>query len=381
MKIVTAIDSFKGSLSSVQAGQAITEGIKKAIPEAEVYVSPIADGGEGTTEASVSATGGEIVRIPVHNPLAEEIIASYGIISESNTAIIEMASAAGLPLIPAEQRNPLYTTTYGVGEMIGDAIERGCRNFIIGLGGSATNDGGVGMLQALGFEFLDQEGDSIIFGAEGLSDLAEIRTENAMEELFECKFHIACDVENPLCGKNGASAVYGPQKGATAEDVIKMDGWLKKYAELTKTVLPASNPDYPGSGAAGGMGFAFLSYLNAELKSGIELVIEQTNLEEHIKNADIVITGEGRLDGQTSMGKAPVGVSRIAKKYGKKVIAFAGCVTDEASECNNHGIDAFFPILRTPCTVERAMEIDYAYDNLKKTTEQVFRLLNIANGD
>lgn len=381
MKIVTAIDSFKGSLSSIQAGQAITEGIKKAIPEAKVYVSPIADGGEGTTEAIVSATGGEIVRIPVHNPLAEEIIASYGIISESNTAIIEMASAAGLPLIPAEQRNPLYTTTYGVGEMIGDAIERGCRNFIIGLGGSATNDGGVGMLQALGFEFLDQEGDSIIFGAEGLSDLAEIRTENAMEELSECKFHIACDVENPLCGENGASAVYGPQKGATAEDVIKMDGWLKNYAELTKTVLPEADPDYPGSGAAGGMGFAFLSYLNAELKSGIELVIEQTNLEEHIKNADIVITGEGRLDGQTSMGKAPVGVSGIAKKYGKKVIAFAGCVTDEASECNNHGIDAFFPILRTPCTVERAMEIDYAYDNLKKTTEQVFRLLNITNGD
>jgi len=373
--VVIAIESFKGSLSSVQAGNAIKDGVKTVFPEAEVYISPIADGGEGTMEAIVGATGGEIVRIPVHNPLAEEIIASYGIIPESNTAIIEMASAAGLPLIPLEQRNPLYTTTYGVGEMIGDAIERGCRNFIVGIGGSATNDGGVGMLQALGFEFLDSEGDSIVFGAEGLSDLAEIRTENAMPELSECTFHIACDVENPLCGEKGASAVYGPQKGATAEDVAKMDGWLKKYAELTKTVLPEANPDYPGSGAAGGMGFAFLSYLNSELKSGIELVIRQTNLEEHIKTADVVVTGEGRLDGQSAMGKAPVGVAKIAKKYGKKVVAFAGCVTDEAAECNKHGIDAFFPILRTPCTVERAMECDYAYENLKKTSEQVFRLL------
>jgi len=375
MNVVIAIDSFKGSLSSVQAGNAIKDGVKTVFPEAEVYISPIADGGEGTMEAIVGATGGEIVRIPVHNPLAEEIIASYGIIPESNTAIIEMASAAGLPLIPLEQRNPLYTTTYGVGEMIGDAIERGCRNFIVGIGGSATNDGGVGMLQALGFEFLDSEGDSIVFGAEGLSDLAEIRTENAMPELSECTFHIACDVENPLCGEKGASAVYGPQKGATAEDVAKMDGWLKKYAELTKTVLPEANPDYPGSGAAGGMGFAFLSYLNSELKSGIELVIRQTNLEEHIKTADVVVTGEGRLDGQSAMGKAPVGVAKIAKKYSKKVVAFAGCVTDEAAECNKHGIDAFFPILRTPCTVERAMECDYAYENLKKTSEQVFRLL------
>lgn len=375
MNVVIAIDSFKGSLSSVQAGNAIKDGVKTVFHDAEVYISPIADGGEGTMEAIVGATGGEIVRIPVHNPLAEEIIANYGIIPESKTAVIEMASAAGLPLIPAEQRNPLYTTTYGVGEMIGDAIERGCRDFIIGLGGSATNDGGVGMLQALGFEFLDNEGDSIVFGAEGLSDLAEIRVKNAIPELSACKFHIACDVENPLCGEKGASAVYGPQKGADSDDVEKMDKWLNTYAKLTKEVIPESNPDFPGSGAAGGMGFAFLSYLNSELKSGIELVIGQTNLEEHIKTADVVVTGEGRLDGQSAMGKAPVGVAKIAKKYGKKVVAFAGCVTDEAAECNKHGIDAFFPILRTPCTIERAMECDYAYENLKKTTEQVFRLL------
>lgn len=376
MNVVIAIDSFKGSLSSMQAGQAITEGVRNVFPDAEIYISPLADGGEGTTEAIVSAAGGEIISLSVHNPLAEEVIASYGILPESKTAIIEMAAAAGLPLVPPEQRNPLFTTTYGVGEMIGDAIERGCRTFIIGLGGSATNDGGVGMLQALEFEFLDSEGDSITFGAEGLSELAEIRIDNAMDELSECKFYIACDVENPLCGENGASAVYGPQKGADTGDIEKMDRWLKDYANLTKTVCPASDADFPGAGAAGGMGFAFLSYLNAELRSGVSLVIEQTNLEEYIKTADVVVTGEGRLDGQSSMGKAPIGVARLAKKYGKRVIAFSGCVTDEAEQCNSHGIDAFFTILRTPCTTERAMECDYAFNNLKKTSEQVFRLIN-----
>lgn len=375
MKAVVAIDSFKGSLSSMQAGKAITAGIKSTYEDAEVYISPVADGGEGTTEAIVGAMGGEMIRLSVHNPLAEEIIASYGILPESNTAIIEMASAAGLTLIPEEVRNPLYTTTYGVGEMIGDAIERGCRTFIIGIGGSATNDGGVGMLMALGFEFLDSAGDSIVFGAEGLSDLAQIRTENAMPELNECKFYIACDVENPLCGEKGASAVYAPQKGADADDIEKMDKWLSAYAELTKTINPTADSNYPGAGAAGGMGFAFLSYLGGQLKSGIELVLQQTGLEEHIKDADIVITGEGRLDGQSAMGKAPVGVAKLAKKYGKTVIAFAGCVTDEASKCNEIGIDAFFPILRTPCTTERAMELEYAYENLRKTSEQVFRLI------
>jgi len=375
VKVVVAIDSFKGSLSSIQAGMAAEAGIKDACKDAEVHISPIADGGEGTADAIVSALGGETVKLSVHNPLAEEVIASYGIIPEKKTAIIEMAAAAGLTLIPEEQRNPLYTTTYGVGEMIGDAVEKGCRNFIIGIGGSATNDGGVGMLQALGFEFLDSEGDSIVFGAEGLSDLAEINAENAMPELKECRFYVACDVENPLCGEKGASAVYGPQKGAYPEDIEKMDEWLRNYARLTKKVFPSADESFPGAGAAGGMGFAFLSYLRAELKSGIELVMKETELEKHIKDADVVVTGEGRLDGQSAMGKAPVGVAKLAKKYDKTVIAFAGCVTEEAGECNKHGIDAFFPILRTPCTTERAMECDYAFNNLRKTAEQVFRLI------
>ena len=375
MKVVIAIDSFKGSLSSLQAGRAAEKGIKKAIPDADVYVSSVADGGEGTSDAIISAAGGEIIKLSVHNPLAEEIIASYGVIPRTNTAVIDIASAAGLTLIDEEQRNPMYTTTYGVGEMIADAIERGYRNFIIGLGGSATNDGGAGMLQALGFDFTDDEGDSIIFGAEGLESLCSISKENAMEELSECTFTVACDVTNPLCGERGASAVYAPQKGADEYEIEKMDKWLCNYARLSAEIFADADPDFPGAGAAGGLGFAFKTYLNAYMKSGIDLVIEETKLEEHIKDCDIVVTGEGRLDGQSGMGKAPVGIAKIAKKYGKTVVAFAGCVTEDAGECNELGIDAFFPILRTPCTTERAMECDYASRNLSQTAEQVFRLI------
>ncbi len=375
MKVTVAIDSFKGSLSSKQAGEAIKQGIKKAIPDAQVYVAPIADGGEGTTEAVIEALGGEMINISVHGPLAEEIIASYGVIPKTNTAVIEVASAAGLTLIDEEQRNPMYTTTYGVGEMIADAIERGYRNFLIGLGGSSTNDGGVGMLQALGFEFLDCEGESIIFGAEGLGELSEIHKDNAMKELSDCTFTVACDVKNPLCGKDGASVIYAPQKGANEFEIEKMDKWLCRYADLSKEIYPHANPDFEGAGAAGGLGFAFKTYLNANKGSGIDLVIKEINLEDLIKEADVVVTGEGRLDGQSSMGKAPIGVAKLAKKYQKTVIAFAGCIGDDAQKCNELGIDAFFPILRTPCTVGQAVECDYAFDNLMKTSEQVFRLI------
>lgn len=375
MKVAVAIDSFKGSLSSKQAGEAIKQGIKRAIPDAQVCISPIADGGEGTTEAVIEAMGGEIISISVHNPLAEEIIASYGVIPKTNTAVIEVASAAGLTLIDEEQRNPMYTTTYGVGEMIADAIERGYRNFLIGLGGSSTNDGGVGMLMALGFEFLDCEGENIIFGAEGLGELSEIRKDNAMKELSDCVFTVACDVKNPLCGKTGSSVIYAPQKGANEFEIEKMDKWLCRYAQLSEEIYPHANPDFEGAGAAGGLGFAFKTYLNAKLGSGIDLVIKEINLEDYIKDADVVVTGEGRLDGQSSMGKTPIGVAKIAKKHKKTVIAFAGCIGNDAEKCNELGIDAFFPILRTPCTTEKAMECDYAFDNLVKTSEQVFRLI------
>ena len=263
--------------------------------------------------------------------------------------------------------------------MILDAISRGCRRFIIGIGGSATNDGGIGMLTALGFEFSDKNGKQVPLGAKGLKDIAVIRTENAVKELKECSFCVACDVKNVLCGKEGCSAVYGPQKGATPEMIGEMDLWLENYARLTKKIIPDSDANAPGAGAAGGMGFAFLAYLNAAMVPGIELVIGETGLERHIKDADLVVTGEGRLDGQSYMGKAPIGVAKLAKKYGKPVIAFSGCVTDDAVLCNEHGIDAFFPILRKPCTLQEAMNKDNAYKNLRDTAFQVFGLIKTIN--
>lgn len=375
MKVVIAIDSFKGSLTTFQGADAISEGIKKVYPDANIYKSPLADGGEGTVDAIVAAAGGEMAEITVNNPIGQPVNAKYGIIAERETAIIEMSAAAGITLIDETLRNPLNTTTYGVGEMILDAISKGCRKFIVGIGGSATNDGGVGMLQALGFEFLDANGKQVSFGAKGLKDICEIHTQKAASELKNCTFRVACDVKNVLCGDNGCSAIYGPQKGATPKMIKDMDEWLGNYAKLTKKVLPSSDAGASGTGAAGGLGFAFLSYLNATLESGIDLVMEETELEKYIKDADVVITGEGRLDGQSYMGKAPIGVARLAKRYNKTVIAFSGCVTDDATVCNEYGIDAFFPILKTPCTLQDAMDTQNAYKNLRDTTEQVFRLI------
>lgn len=378
-KIVIAIDSFKGSLDTFCAGKAIEEGAKQVYENAQVVISPIADGGEGTVDAIVSATNGAKIEVDVCDPLGKRIKTTYGIIPDRKTAVIEMSAAAGITLISENERNPLNTTTYGVGEMIKDAIIKGCRKFIIGIGGSATNDGGVGMLQALGFEFLDGCDNQVTHGAKGLEHIVKIRTDKAMKELCECSFCVACDVKNVLCGENGCSAIYGPQKGATPEMIKDMDKWLENFAKLTKEVIPESDAEFPGTGAAGGMGFAFLSYLNATLESGIELVIKETGLENHIKDADIVITGEGRLDGQSYMGKAPVGVAKLAKKYQKPVIAFSGCVTEDAVACNDYGIDAFFPIVRTPCTLKEAMDCDNAFKNLKDTAYQVFRLIKLIN--
>lgn len=379
MKVVTAIDSFKGSLTSLEAGEAVRRGILKVYPSASVEVRPLADGGEGTVEALISGMGGTIYEIQVTGPLGEKVSCQYGVIEKSKTAVIEMSGAAGITLIPEEKRNPLYTTTYGVGEVIKDAILKGCRRFIIGIGGSATNDGGVGMLQALGFHFLDSKGKEIPFGASGLKELKKITTDFVLKELKECQFQVACDVTNPLCGELGCSAVYGPQKGADEAMVKEMDQWLSTYARLTKEVYPNADEQEPGAGAAGGLGFAFATFLDAELKSGIEIVLEETNLESYIKDADIVITGEGCLDGQTAMGKAPVGVAKISRKYKKPVIAFAGCVTPGAVKCNQQGIDAFFPVLRSAVSLEEAMNSENAKKNVEDTTEQVFRLWSAAS--
>ncbi len=381
MKVVVAIDSFKGSLSSMEAGQAIAEGVKRVHQNAEVVVRPLADGGEGTVEALVEGMGGIFVTKEVIGPLGKKVEAVYGVIESkedsSKTAIIEMSAAAGITLVPEESRNPMNTTTYGVGELILDAIERGCRHFIVGIGGSATNDGGVGMLQALGYDFLTREGVAISYGGNGLRELAKIKDSNVHTKLKECTFKVACDVTNPLCGENGSSAIFGPQKGATPEMVQELDQLLLHYAELSKEINANADRFYPGTGAAGGMGFAFLTYTNATLESGIQIVLTETKLEELIKTADFVVTGEGRLDGQTALGKAPIGVASLAKKHQKKVLAFAGAVTPDAKECNQHGIDAFFPILRGIVTLKDAMDKENAHQNMVDTVEQVFRVVEM----
>ena len=377
MKAVIAIDSLKGSLSSIEAGQAIAEGIKKADAKADVVIRPLADGGEGTVEALVCGMNGTLQHVKVTGPLGEPVVCEYGIIDETKTAVIEMSGAAGITLVPDTKKNPLYTTTYGVGEVIRDAIEKGCRRFIVGIGGSATNDGGIGMLQALGYGFLNKDGQQVPFGAIGLKELETITDTYVLPELAECEFKIACDVTNPLCGENGCSAVYGPQKGANPSMIMEMDKWLRYYAALAREKFPKANPNEPGTGAAGGLGFAFLTFTNAVLESGIKIVLEETKLESFVKDADVVVTGEGRLDFQTAMGKAPVGVAKLAKKFDIPVLAFAGSVTKDATECNKNGIDAFFPILRGISTLEEAMKTENAKQNLTDTAEQAFRLFNI----
>lgn len=376
MNILVAIDSLKGSISSLEAGSAISEGIRRAMPDAKVTVRPLADGGEGTVEALALGMNGRIEKVKVTGPLGDALEAAYGIIDGTKTAIIEMSAAAGITLIDEKDRNPLNTTTFGVGELIRDAITKGCRNFIVGIGGSATNDGGIGMLQALGYEFSDASGRQVPFGAKGLSMIERISDEHVIPELAECHFKVACDVTNTLCGEQGCSAIFGAQKGATPSMIMQMDKWLENYAHLTHEKYPKADMQQAGTGAAGGLGFAFLSYTDAVLEQGVKIILDETNLEDYVKDADIVVTGEGRLDGQTVMGKAPIGVARMAKKYDKTVIAFSGCVTDDAVLCNEHGIDAFFPILRTVTTLNEAMDSKNAKNNMISTVEQVFRLVS-----
>lgn len=373
MKIVVAIDSLKGSLTSMEAGRAVREGILNVLPDTEVIVKPLADGGEGTTEALVEGLGGEWAEAEVHGPLETPVKACYGVIRETGTAIMEMAAAAGILLVGKDKR-PLDATTFGVGEMIRDAVKKGCRNFIIGIGGSATNDGGIGMLTALGYEFLDAEGKAVGIGARALGDVASVRTDHVLPELKECSFKIACDVTNPLCGVNGATWIYGPQKGVTEDMRDALDAAMANYAKVTRECMGNDHLESEGAGAAGGLGFAFLSYLDGDLQPGIELVLDAVEMEKTMEGADLVFTGEGRLDAQTAMGKAPVGIAKLAKKHGAKVVALAGAVIEGAEKCNDNGIDAFFPILRRVVTLDEAMDPETAKENMIRTTEQVIRL-------
>ena len=375
MKVVVAIDSLKGSLSSIEAGMAIRDGILAAKPDAEVIVKPLADGGEGTTDALIEGMNGKRIDLTVTGPMHTPVDAYYGYLADSHTAVMEMASAAGITLVPAEEKNPLLATSYGVGEMMNDALQKGCRNFIIGIGGSATNDGGIGMLKALGVRFLDENGEDAGEGGQALAKVEQIDVSGLNPLLKECRIQVACDVNNPLCGENGSTYVYGPQKGVTEDKKKKLDEDMAHFARITSKTLGNDYLDTPGAGAAGGLGFAFLSYIGAALTPGIELILNAVGLEQELSDADVVVTGEGCLDFQTAMGKAPVGVARLAKKYHAKVIAFAGSVTKEASACNKEGIDAFFPILRSVCTLAEAMDPVNAKANITAATEQVFRLL------
>ncbi|MCI8822888.1 MAG: glycerate kinase [Lachnospiraceae bacterium] len=380
MKVVVAIDSLKGSMTSMEAGRAIREGILNVLPDTEVIVKPLADGGEGTTEALVEGLGGELVETEVHGPLETPVKAVYGVIKETGTAIMEMAAAAGIILVGKDKR-PLDATTYGVGEMIRDAVRRGCREFIIGIGGSATNDGGIGMLTALGYEFLDARGAAVGIGAGALGKVASIRTGRVLPELKECRFRIACDVTNPLCGVNGATYIYGPQKGVTEDLRDSLDEAMDSYAQVIRDCLGTDHRESEGAGAAGGLGFAFLSCLNADLQPGIGLVMDAVDMEKTMEGADLVFTGEGRLDGQTAMGKAPVGIAKLAKKHGAKVVALAGAVIEGAEKCNENGIDAFFPILRRIVTLDEAMDPKTAKENMIRTAEQVIRLVSAFRQD
>lgn len=375
MKVVIAIDSLKGSLSSMEAGMAIKDGILAAKPDAEVIVKPLADGGEGTTDALIEGMNGERIDLTVTGPMHTPVDAYYGYLKDTNTAVMEMASAAGITLVPDSEKNPLLATSYGVGEMINDAIQRGCRNFIIGIGGSVTNDGGIGMLKALGVRFLDENGEDAGEGGQALAKVARIDVSGMNPLLKECHIQVACDVNNPLCGENGSTYVYGPQKGVTEDMKKTLDETMAHFARVTSETLENDYMNTPGAGAAGGLGYAFLAYTGAALTPGIELILDAVGLEEELSSADVVVTGEGRLDFQTAMGKAPVGVARLAKKYNAKVIAFAGSVTKEATACNKEGIDAFFPILRSVCTLAEAMDPVAARNNMTATVEQVFRLL------
>jgi len=375
VKVVISMDSFKGSLSATEAGEAARKGVLRVYPDAEVDVCALADGGEGTAEVIVGAAGGRWETVCVHDPLGRPITARYGVLDHTGTVVMEMAEASGLTLLREQERDPMRASTFGFGEMIADAIGKGYRDFLIGIGGSATNDGGFGMLRALGFTFSDRGGDPIPLGACGLRELHSIGTEGALPALRECRFRVACDVKNPLCGENGCSAVFAPQKGADEQDVARMDRWLSRYADMTAAALRRDVRMREGSGAAGGLGFALTAYLNARLGSGAKAVIEATDLERKIAQADILITGEGKLDFQSCMGKAPVEAAWLAKKHGKKVIVLAGAVADTADGGCDWGVDAFFPIVGSPCALSEAMEKVNARRNMTRTAEQAFRLL------
>ena len=374
MKVVIAMDSFKGSVSSLEAGRAIEKGIHTVNSEVHTEVIPVADGGEGTLQALTYGEDVQWESVTVHGPLMEKLRVKYAGIPASRTAIMELSQACGITVLKDAQLDPYHTTTYGLGEMMRDALKKGYRHYIIGIGGSCTNDAGVGMLQALGYRFMDTDEMEIPQGSIYLKNIKSLDISGVCKELKECTFTIICDVDNPLCGIHGASYIYGPQKGADEQMVRELDNSLEHFARVTKQYFSQSDDTYPGSGAAGGTGFALHTYCNAVMERGIEVVSKQIHLEEKLKDADLVITGEGKLDAQTCMGKTPAGIARLAKKYHIPVVALCGCATEEAVECNRYGIDAYFPILQSVMSLQDAMSREIALRQLTLTSQQVFRL-------
>ena len=375
MKIVIAPDSYKESLSALEVAQAVEAGFRQVFPDADYVLVPVADGGEGTVDAMVAATGGRKETVTVSGPLGEPVEAFYGLTGDGDTAVIEMAAASGLALVPPDRRNPLLTNSRGTGELIRAALDAGARRFILGIGGSATNDGGAGMVQALGARLLDLEGRELDGSGGDLARLERIDVSALDPRLAECRIEVACDVDNPLTGARGASAVFGPQKGATPEMVQALDANLARLARIVGRDLGVAVDTVPGAGAAGGMGAAMLAFFGATLKPGIEIVTAAVDLDTQVRDADLVITGEGRIDFQTVHGKTPIGVARVAKRHGKPVIGIAGSLGAEVGVVHAHGIDAVFSVLGKPCTLDEALRDAAA--NVELTARNVAAVLRI----
>lgn len=375
MRIVVAPDSFKGSVSALGVANAMERGILAVFPEAEVLKAPIADGGEGTVEALVEATGGQIIYEEVMGPMGEPVKAYWGILGDGETAVMEMAAASGLPLVPKDKRDPRIATTYGTGQLMKSALEKGLRKIIIGIGGSATNDGGTGLAQALGVKFLDASGQELAQGGAALEKLARIELGGLDPRIAEAEIMVACDVDNPLCGPRGATAVYGPQKGATPEMVAELDSALGVYAKIATAVTGKAMAEYPGAGAAGGLGAGLLFFTNAELRPGVEIVLEAAGFEAMVETADLLITGEGRTDFQTAFGKAPVGAAKVAKQWNVPVVCIAGGLGDGADDVLAQGIDGLASTVPQPMSLEECMNCGGAL--IEEATTRVCRLIKI----
>lgn len=374
MNVVIAIDSFKGSISALSAAKSVANGIKMVFPDAKTSLFPVADGGEGTTEAVLAAAGGKLYSEKVNNPLFQKISANYAVLN-NGTAVIETAAASGLTLVPPNARCPMLSSSYGTGELILSALKKGVKRIILGLGGSATNDGGIGMGSALGIRFLDKEGIELKPVAKELINIAEIDISGLTPLIKDVVFDIACDVTNPLCGKNGASYVFGPQKGASPEDVKALDEGLRHFAQVLAKKCGKDFTDFSGAGAAGGISVLLLAFANAVTQSGIELVLNACNIDDKIKACDLVITGEGRIDMQTAFGKVPVGVAGHAKRFNKPVIALCGSIGKGYEAVYDHGIDAVFSVQSGPMSLEESLKS--ADSLLCDTASRVMRLFKL----